>query len=158
MRELYLVPLPQLSFWDRMTGHSLVIKQLWSLVIKQLTWILKKGRFPSKYIVHYHHFSSVIQLCQTLCDPMDCSTPGFPVHHQLSELAQTHAHWVSDTFQPFHPMFPPSPTLSFSQHQGLFQWIGSSHQVTQGIGASASVPPMTIQNWFPLGWQFTNGA
>ena len=67
-------------------------------------------------------FSSVAQLCLTLCDPMDCSTPGFPVHHQLPELAQTHVLRVSDVIQPSHPLFPPSPpTYSFSQHRGLFK-------------------------------------
>ena len=65
-------------------------------------------------------FSSVAQLCPTLCDPMDCSIPGFPVHHQLPELAQTHVHRVGDAIQPFHPLSSPSsPTFSLSQHQGL---------------------------------------
>ena len=67
-------------------------------------------------------FSSVAQSCQTLCDPMDCSTPGFPVHHQLLELAQTHGHRVSDAIQPSHPLLSPSPpAFNLSQHQGLFQ-------------------------------------
>ena len=61
---------------------------------------------------------------------MDCSTPGFPVHHQLPELAQTHVHWVSDSIQPSHPLLSPCPpAFSLSQHQGLFQWVSSSHQV-----------------------------
>ena len=68
-------------------------------------------------------FSSVAQLCSTICDPMDCSTPGFPVHHQLLELAQTHVHWVSDAIQPSYPPSSPSPAaLNLSQHQDLFQW------------------------------------
>ena len=72
--------------------------------------------------------SSVTQLCPILCDPMDCSTPGFPVHHQLSELAQTHFHWVSDAIQPSHPLSSPSPPVfNLSQHQGLFQGVSSSH-------------------------------
>ena len=67
-----------------------------------------------------------------LCDPMDCRTPGLPVHHQLSELAQTHVHWVSDSIQPSHPLSSPSPpAFSLSQHQGLFQWVRSSHQVAK---------------------------
>ena len=58
------------------------------------------------------------------CDPMDYSMPGFPVHHQLPELAQTHVHWISDAIQPSHPLSPPfPPALSLSQHQGLFQWV-----------------------------------
>ena len=77
-------------------------------------------------------FSSVTQSCLTLCDPMDCSTPGFPVHHQLPELAQTHIHWVSDAIQPSHPLLSPSPpAFNLSQHQGLFQWVSSSHQVAK---------------------------
>ena len=64
---------------------------------------------------------SVSQLCPTLCDPMDCSTPGFPVHHQLPEPTQTHVHRVSDAIQPSHPLSSPSPpAFSLSQHQGLF--------------------------------------
>ena len=67
-----------------------------------------------------------------LCDPMDCSTPSFPVLHYLLEFDQTHVHWVDDTNQPSHPLSPPSsPTLSLSQQQGLFQWVGSLHQVAK---------------------------
>ena len=65
-------------------------------------------------------FHSVTQSCPTICDPMNCSTPGLPVHHQLLELAQTHLHQVSDTIQPSHPLSFPSPALSLSQHQGLW--------------------------------------
>ena len=77
-------------------------------------------------------FSSVAPLCLTLSDPMECSTPGLPVHHQLTESTQTHVHWVSDAIQPSHPLsssFPPASNLS--QHQGLLQWVGSSHQVAK---------------------------
>ena len=67
-------------------------------------------------------FSSVAQLCPTLCDPMDCSMPGFPVHHPLPELVQTHVHYVGDVIQPFHPLSSPSPSaFNLSQNQGLFQ-------------------------------------
>ena len=66
--------------------------------------------------------SSVAQSCPTLCDPMDCSTPGFPVHHQLPEFTQTQVHRVGDAIQPSHPLSPPSPPASsLCQHQGLFQ-------------------------------------
>ena len=76
--------------------------------------------------------SSFAQSCPTLCDPMDCSTPGLPVHHQLPEFTQSHVHWVSDAIQPSHPLSSPSPpTLSLSQHQGLFKWVSSSHQVAK---------------------------
>ena len=76
--------------------------------------------------------SSVAQSCPTLCDPMDCSTPAFPIHHQLPEPAQAHVHQVGDVIQPFHPQFPPSPpAFNLSQHQGLFQWFSTSHQVAK---------------------------
>ena len=77
-------------------------------------------------------FSSVAQLCPTLYDPMDCSTPDLPVHHQLPEFTQTHVHWVSDAIQPSHPLLSPSPpAFNLPQHQGLFQWVSSSHQVAK---------------------------
>ena len=76
--------------------------------------------------------SSVAQSCPTLCDPTDCSTPGFPVHHQLPELAQTHVHQVGDAIQPSHPLSSPSPpTFILSQPQGLFKWVSSSHHVAE---------------------------
>ena len=76
--------------------------------------------------------SSVAQSCSTLCNPMDCSTPGFLVHHQLLELVQTHVHGVSDAIQPSHPLLSPSPpAFNLSQHQGLFQWVSSLHQVAK---------------------------
>ena len=76
--------------------------------------------------------SSVAHSCPTLCNPMDCSTPGFPVHHHLSELALTHVHRVGDAIKPSHPLSSPSPpTFNLSQHQGLFQWVGSLHQVAK---------------------------
>ena len=75
---------------------------------------------------------SVAQSCLTLCDPMDCSMPGFPILHHLPELAQTHVHWVGDVTQPSHPLSPPSPpALNLSQHQSLFQSVSSSHQVAR---------------------------
>ena len=77
-------------------------------------------------------FSSVIQLCPTLCDPTNRSTPGLPVHHQLPEFTQSHVHRVSDAIQPSHSLsspFPPAPNPS--QHQSLFQWVNSSHEVAK---------------------------
>ena len=74
--------------------------------------------------------SSVAQSCPTLCDPMDCSMPGFTVHHRLSELAQTHLHQIGDAIKTSHPLSSPfPPVFNLSQHQGLFQWVSSSHQV-----------------------------
>ena len=82
--------------------------------------------------IHAVQFSSVSQSCLTLCDSMDCSTPGLPVHHQLPESTQTHVHWVGDASQPSHPLSSPSPpALNLSQHQGLFQWVSSLHQVAK---------------------------
>ena len=76
--------------------------------------------------------SSVAELCLTICDPMDWSTPGFPVHQQLPELAQTHILWVGDAIQPFHPLLSPSPpAFNLSQYQGLFRWVSSSNQVAK---------------------------
>ena len=99
-------------------------------------------------------FSSVAQSCPTLCDPMDCSTPDLPVHHQLPEFTQTHVHWVSDAIQPSHPLlYPSAPAFNISQHQGLFIWIRSSHQgQSTGVSTSASFLPMNRQDWFPSGW------
>ena len=85
------------------------------------------------YVIYiYVSISSVTQPCLTLFDPIDCSTSGFPAHHQLPELTQTHVHPVGDAIQPFHPLLSPSPpTFNLSQHQGLFQGVSSSHQVAK---------------------------
>ena len=82
--------------------------------------------------IQLFQFSSVARCCLTLWDPMDCSTPGLPVHQQPSEFTQTHVHWVGDTIQPSHPLSSPSPpTFNLSQHQGLFKWVSSSYQVAE---------------------------
>ena len=90
--------------------------------------------YKTTYLAHHFkspQFSSV-QLCPTIFDPMDCSMPGFSVHHQLLELAQTHVHRVGDAIQPSHPLLSPSlPTFNLCQHQGLFKWVSSSHQVAK---------------------------
>ena len=98
--------------------------------------------------------SSVQSLsCVQLCDPMDCSTPGLPVHHQLLEFTQTHVHWVNDAIQPSHPLSPPSPpAFNLSQHESfLVSWFFTSGGQSIGVSASASVLPVNIQDWFPLG-------
>ena len=108
-------------------------------------------------------FSTIVRIvvallslsCQTLYDPMDCSTPDYPVPQYLPELVQTYIHWVSDALQPSHPLLSPfPPTFNISPQQGFFQWVISLHQVGQGIGASASalVLPVNTQDWSPLGW------
>ena len=101
------------------------------------------------------NFSSVAQSCPTLCDPMNCSMPGLPVHHQLLEFTQTHVHRVSDAIQPSHPLSSPSsPAPNPSQHQSfpmsqLFAWGGQSI----GVSALASVLPKNTQDWWsPLEW------
>ena len=93
-------------------------------------------------------FSSVAQSSLTLCKPMDCSTPGFPVYYQLPELTQTHVHQVGDAIQPSHPLLSPSPaTGSFP----ISQFFASGGQ-SIGVSASAPVILVNIQDWFPLGW------
>ena len=97
--------------------------------IKQIT-TLDKGSFYAWCLGI--QFSSVAQLCLTVCDLMDRGMPGLPVHHQLQEFTQTHLHWVSDAIQPSHPLSSPSPfAFSLSQHQGLFKWVSTSHEVAK---------------------------
>ena len=119
-------------------------------------------RIQSSFLLEYilickssFQFSSVAQSCLTVCDPMNHSTPGLPIHHQLLESTQTHVHWVNDAIQPSHPLSSLSPpALNLSQHQGLFKWLSSSHQVAKvlGFSASTSVLPMNTQDQSPLGW------
>ena len=96
----------------------------------------RNSRLTKAYIIYIYRmyafqFSSVAQLCLTFWDPMDYSVPGFPVHHPLLELAQTHTHWVSDAIQPSHPLLSPSPPATNpSQHQ-IFQWVNSLHEVAK---------------------------
>ena len=88
--------------------------------------------FGRKVLTNLLQFSSVAQLCLTLCNPMNCCTPGLPVHHQLLEFTQTHVHQVGDAIQPSHPLSSPSPPApNPSQHQSLFQWVNSSHEVAK---------------------------
>ena len=97
---------------------------------------------------------SVAKSCTTFCNPVDCSPPGSLVLHYLPEFAQIHVYWVGDAIQPSHPLsLRFAPALSPSQYQGLSQWVGSSNQSSQNIGASTSawVLPMNIEGWFPLG-------
>ena len=136
--------------------HSLGLKQSEAVVFqaagKQTPLINgEKGKNRRPPLIHHkvtgvcrqqrHSFSvfipcccccSVAQSCPTIWNPMDCSIPGFPVLHHPLELAQTHVHRVGDTIQPSHPQFSPSPlAFNLSQHQGLFQWVSSSHQVAR---------------------------
>ena len=101
-------------------------------------------------------FSSVTQSCPALCDPMNCSTPGLPVHHQFPEFTQTHVHRVGDAIQPSHPLSSPSPPApNPSQHQSLFQWVNSAWRgQSTGVSASASFPPKKSQSWSPSEWTY----
>ena len=104
---------------------------IWAIKETLKRWYGRACLLPAQHVL-ISNVSSVAQLCPTLCDPMDCSTSGFPVHHQLTEFTQTHVHWVGDAIQPFHPLSSPSPpAFNLSQHQGLFKWVGSSHQVAK---------------------------
>ena len=109
------------SHWAMLIPVLVIIRDLSQVYLKLKLFI---------FFISWHElgnflvqFSSVQSLSHVrLCNPMDCSMPGFPVHHQLPELTQTHVHWVSDAIQPSHPLSSPSPpTLNVSQHQGLFQ-------------------------------------
>ena len=117
---------PIFTSWE---NTSLLTRHTWTVCL----WTKDKD-FTTLPSLSLPHFSSVTQSCPTLCNPMNRSTPGLPVHHQLLEFTQTHVHWVGDAIQPSHPLSSPSPALNLAQHQGLFQWVSSSHQVAKGLG------------------------
>ena len=105
-----------------------IVQMKWIDTYNQLFFLPSFNNFIEIII----QFSSVTQSYQTLCDPMNHSTPGLPVHHQLPESTQTHVHWVGDAIQPSHLLLSPSPpALNLSQHQGLFKWVSPSHQVAK---------------------------
>ena len=105
----------------------LIPKNVYRNAKQKPSWIHKE------YLNCSVQFSSVAQSCLTLCNPMNCSTPGLPVHHQLLESTQTHVYCVGDAIQPPHPLWSPSPpTFNLSQHQGLF-WVSSLYQVAKGL-------------------------
>ena len=107
------------------------------------------------YSVESVQFSSVARSCPTLCDPMNGSTPGLPVPHQLLEFSQTHVHRVGDAIQPSHPQSSPSPPApNPSQHQSLLRWVNSLHEVAKvlGVSALASFLPKKSQGWSPSEW------
>ena len=123
----------ELAEWEQNLGPLLFpCISTHSLVSISIYIYIEREREKYTYQFSSVQFISVAQSCPTLYDPMDCSTSGFPVHHQLPELVQTHVHRVSDAIQPFHPLSSPSPpAFNLSQHQVLFQWVSSSHQVTK---------------------------
>ena len=120
--------------------HSSVISWWWwnRVVWERLTLSVLRLQEAWGYIYAHCHpllivqFSSVAQSCPTLCNPVDCSMPGLPVHHQFLEFTQTHVHWVSDVIQPSHPLLSPSPpAFNLCQHQDLFKWVSSFHQMAK---------------------------
>ena len=95
-------------------------------------WRQKEKVSVSQCVSHSVQFSSVTRSCPILCNPMNHSTPGLPIHHQLPESTQTHVHGVGDSIQPSHPLLSPfPPTFNISQHQSLFKWVSSSHQMAK---------------------------
>ena len=149
--------------------HTIIFKDKIHLTVqypyqfKNRSWTTENSQVPTQHrlpgflacLTKLCCCSSVIKPCLTLWEPVDCSTLGFPVLHYLPEFAQTHVYWVGDAIQPSHPLSSPlHPALDLSQHQDLFQWVGSSTSGGQSTGASvsASVLPMNIQGWFLLGW------
>ena len=127
--KLLLLPC---NTWLGELRFSLKISGLLILWMKGKTKIITKTQKRPQHQIHSVQFSLVTQLCLTLCDPMNRSTPGLPVHHQLPEFTQTHDHRVSDAIQSSHPLSSPSPPApNPSQHQGLFQWVNSSHEVAK---------------------------
>ena len=132
MKTADLSPLKDAQFVQHMHTHTLTVKlilgDLWTLqssfILSLFSWVHVINQLTAVFELPKHsvQFSSVAQSCLTLCDPMNCSTPGLPVHHQLPEFTQTHVHRVSDAIQPSHYLlshFPPAPNPS--QHQSLFQ-------------------------------------
>ena len=114
------------SFYSFCLSNSAFLAWLWQWFFPY-SWNLAFSIF-----FHILKVNSVAQSFPTLCDLVNCSTPGFPVHHQLPELTQTHVHRVGDAIQPSHPLLSPSPlTFNLSQHQGLLQWVSSLHQVAK---------------------------
>ena len=114
-------------------GHTYMELISWLLSFQNpLRWD-NKGILMKLSVLHSKHGISSVQSlsCVRLCYPMNRSTPSLPVHHQLPESIQTHVHRVGDAIQPSHPVFPSPPALNLSQHQGLFQWVSSSHQVAK---------------------------
>ena len=118
----------------------------------QLVTNLMKLYLPVLFSICSVQFSP--QSCPSLCNDMDCSMPGFPIHHQLSKLTQAHVHRLGDAIQPSHPLFPASSCLQSFLISGSFpmsQFVPSGGQIT-GASTSASVFPVNIQDWFFLGW------
>ena len=127
---------PGISTWFKGTHvpHSMACRHAIKNHLGKLYFFLSKWFKDNVLLVCVYsvQFSSVTQSCPTVCNPMNCSTPGLPVHHQLPEFTQTHVHQVGDAIQPSHPQSSPSPPApNPSYHQSLFQWVNSSHEVAK---------------------------
>ena len=124
---------------DKKKGHEkileIIVENFPKMGKEIVTQLQESQRVPNRINPRKNtpvQFSSVTQSCPTLCNPMNCSTPGLPVHHQLLEFTQTHVHRVSDAIQPSYPLLSPSPPApNPSQHQGRFQWVNSLHEVAK---------------------------
>ena len=132
------------STWNYLLGVGISKILNWNLWLRKIKLILQLlfssqgyglisfDKIPLNVTIRSDRIRSVAQSCPTLCSPMNCSMPGLPVHHQLPEFTQTHVHRVSDAIQPSHPLLSPSPLApNPSQHQSLFQWVNSSHEVAK---------------------------
>ena len=141
----------KLNNWQRVNFQNIQAAHTTQYQKKKTQPNQKVGKWPKQTLLQRRHesVSSVAQSCPTLCDLMNHSTRGLPVHHELLEFTQTHAHRVSVAIQPSHPLlspFPPDPNPS--QHQSLFQWVNSSHEVA----TVASFLPKKSQDWSPSEW------
>ena len=133
--DVIVKPLPGDLLWSHKftaNSHFPCFNSIYSLC--HLFWLLVISRFEAYFFFNLFvfsvQFSSVAQPCLTLCYPMNGTRPGLPVHHQLPKSTQTHVHCVDDAIQPSHPLLSPSPpALNLSQHQGLFHWVSSLHQM-----------------------------
>ena len=139
-KRLFLSSLFEVDFsTNNFTEQSPLIEHAWAKFIA--VWVLSFNSFCC---------CLVTKLCPTLFDPMDCNMLGSTVLHYLLEFAQIHVHWVGNAIWPSHPLPPPAFAFNISQQHGLFQWVDSASG-GWSIGASASVLPMNVQSWFPLG-------
>ena len=127
--------------WNKVAPNTHIqIWRWWGICVSY--WLWKRKSSLKLLTSTFHSVQFSCSVCPTLCDPMNHSTPGLPVHLQLPEFTQTHVHWVHDAIQPSHPLsslFPPA--LNRSQHQSLFQWVNSSHEGPKYWSFSFSIIP-----------------